>query len=137
MNPTDISLLGIARTFQTIRIWKGMTLLENVMVGHQSMTESGFFDALFFTPRYFRDETKIRETARECLELVGLGGLAKRLAGTLSYGQQRLLELARALATQPELLLLDEPAAGMNPQETGFLIDIFSKINQKGVRSEE
>ncbi|CAM5199785.1 Branched-chain amino acid transport system ATP-binding protein OS=Castellaniella defragrans OX=75697 GN=HNR28_000087 PE=4 SV=1 [Castellaniella defragrans] len=132
-NPEDISLLGVARTFQTIRIWKGMTLLENVMVGFQSTTSSGFLDALLLTPHYFRDEAKTRNIARECLALVGLGDQPGRLAGALSYGQQRLLEVARAMATQPRLLLLDEPAAGMNPQETNFLSELFLEINRGGV----
>lgn len=132
-DPADISRQGIARTFQTIRVWKGMTLLENVMVGFQSTTSSGFLDALLLTPRHFRDEARTRAVAKECLALVGLGDQMARLAGALSYGQQRLLELARAMATQPGLLLLDEPAAGMNPQETKFLSDLFLTINRSGV----
>ncbi len=132
-DPADISLLGIARTFQTIRIWKGMTLLENVMVGFQSTTSAGFLDALLLTPRYFRDEAQTRAVAKECLALVGLGNQLHQLAGALSYGQQRLLEVARAMATRPGLLLLDEPAAGMNPQETNFLSELFLKINDSGV----
>lgn len=131
--PSRITRMGIARTFQTIRIWKQMTLLENVMVGFQCRTRSGLLDILLNTNRCRTDEHETAQKARESLSLVGLDNLADELAGVLSYGQQRLLELARALATQPTLLLLDEPAAGMNPQEANFLVTTLFKIKAHGV----
>jgi len=131
--PSSIARLGMARTFQTIRIWKQMSLLENVMVGFQCRTTSGFLDVLFSTRHGREDEKTTREKALESLDMVGLGSAAHRLAGTLSYGQQRLLELARALATQPSLVLLDEPAAGMNPQEANALVDLLFKIRNRGI----
>lgn len=131
--PSKITQLGIARTFQTIRIWKQMSLLENVMVGFQCRTNSGFLDVLFDTRRGRDDEHETRLKAQESLDLVGLGGISDQLAGILPYGQQRLLELARALATQPALLLLDEPAAGMNPQEANLLVEILFQIKAHGV----
>lgn len=131
--PSTIARRGMARTFQTIRIWKQMSLLENVMVGFQCRTSSGFLDVLFGTKRGRQDELATREKALDSLELVGLGAASGRLAGTLPYGQQRLLELARALATQPSLLLLDEPAAGMNPQEANALVELLFKIRARGI----
>ncbi len=131
--PSKITRMGIARTFQTIRIWRQMTLLENVMVGFQCRTRSGLLDVLINTGRCREDECETARKAQESLDLVGLGNLAGELAGVLSYGQQRLLELARALATQPALLLLDEPAAGMNPQEANFLVETLFKIKAHGV----
>lgn len=132
-SPSSIARCGLARTFQTIRIWKQMSLLENVMVGFQCRTASGFLDVLFGTRRGRQDERETREKALDSLELVGLGAASQRPAGSLSYGQQRLLELARALATQPSLLLLDEPAAGMNPQEANVLVDLLFKIRARGI----
>lgn len=131
--PSTIARLGVARTFQTIRIWKQMSLLENAMVGFQCRTRSGLLDVLLRSPRSRDDERKTREKALESLELVGLDRMAHRLAGSLSYGQQRLLELARAAATQPSLLLLDEPAAGMNPQEANTLVEILFQIRDRGI----
>lgn len=131
--PSTIARLGVARTFQTIRIWKQMSLLENVMVGFQCRTQSGLLDVLLRTRRSREDERKTREKALESLALVGLDRMARRLAGSLSYGQQRLLELARAAATQPSLLLLDEPAAGMNPQEANTLVEILFQIRKQGI----
>ena len=131
--PSTIARLGVARTFQTIRIWKQMSLLENAMVGFQCRTQSGLLDVLLRSPKSREDERKTREKALESLELVGLDRMAQRLAGSLSYGQQRLLELARAAATEPSLLLLDEPAAGMNPQEANKLVEILFQIRDRGI----
>lgn len=131
--PSTIARSGVARTFQTIRIWRQMSLLENVMVGFQCRTQSGLIDVLLGSRRSRDDERNTREKALESLGLVGLDGISDRLAGSLSYGQQRLLELARAAATQPSLLLLDEPAAGMNPQEANTLVEILFQIRKRGI----
>lgn len=131
--PSAIARAGIARTFQTIRLWKRMTLLENVMVGHQCRTRAGFFEILFATRRSRLEEVATRDKAFEVLALVGLADKAHALAGSLSYGQQRRLEIARALATEPRVLLLDEPAAGMNPQEVADLGDQILTIRKSGI----
>ena len=131
--PSTITHRGVARTFQTIRIWKQMSLLENVMVGYQCRTSSNLLDVLMGTRRGHTDEEATQVRALESLGIVGLSSFANRLAGSLSYGQQRLLELARALATQPSLLLLDEPAAGMNPQEAKSLLEILFEIRARGI----
>lgn len=124
---------GLARTFQNIRVFAGMSALENVMVGRHSRTCGGFWAAL--TPgRAVRDEERqIHERATEELRFVGLDGRAAQQAASLSYGDQRRLEIARALATDPKLLLLDEPAAGMNPQETVALVLLIRAIQARGV----
>lgn len=133
MRPSQIARGGIARTFQTIRLWKQMTLLENVMVGHQCRTDTGLFDILLRTNRMRDDEARTRAEALRALELVGLADRASWKASALSYGQQRRLEIARALATLPKILLLDEPAAGMNPQEVNDLIRQIRAIRDSGI----
>jgi branched-chain amino acid transport system ATP-binding protein len=133
ISPSAITKAGIARTFQTIRLWKRMTLLENVMVGYQCRTKAGFLDVLFQTKRSQLEEMTTRVKALEALSLVGLSDKANALAGSLSYGQQRRLEIARALATEPAVLLLDEPAAGMNPQEVNDLVDQIFTIRASGI----
>lgn len=120
-SPDKVAAVGIGRTFQNIRLFKAMNVLENVLIGHHRHTHSGYFDAMFRTPRHLAAEKKAKE---RCLELLDYMGLAKRagdVATNLSYGEQRRLEIARALALEPKLLFLDEPAAGMNPQETDQL----------------
>ena len=109
---------GLARTFQNIRLFAGMTVLENVVVGHSLRLTSGYFGALFRTARFRAENAASIARALDLLRFVGLAAKANELAGNLPYGEQRRLEVARALATEPRLLLLDEPAAGMNPQET-------------------
>jgi branched-chain amino acid transport system ATP-binding protein len=109
---------GIGRTFQNIRLFKEMTALENVLVGMHSRLRGGIFKTVFRTRGFSREERQARERARELLELCSLSGRGGFYAHSLAYGEQRRLEVARALATQPKLLLLDEPTAGMNPQET-------------------
>lgn len=123
---------GIARTFQNIRIFKEMDLLENVMVGLHDHLEYGTFGMLFNTPGYRAAEKKARERALELLTWVGLDHKADMLADNLSYGDQRKLEFARALATEPKLLLLDEPVAGMNPSEKTILMEEIRNIRQRG-----
>ena len=113
----EITKLGIARTFQNIRLFKSMTVLENVMVGADVHSKVGFWDALLRTPRHRRTEGASLERAKEILDIVGIRADPDELASNLSYGDQRRLEIARAMATGPKLLCLDEPAAGFNPAE--------------------
>jgi len=124
---------GIARTFQNIRLFKSMTVLENVQVGMHCRTNSGAVRALLKTRHEKREEKKITEKSQEILKFIGLTGHQNDYASNLAYGEQRRLEIARALATQPELLLLDEPAAGMNPKETAELMDLILKLRDTGL----
>jgi branched-chain amino acid transport system ATP-binding protein len=118
LKPDEIVTKGIARTFQNIRLFGAMTTLENVLVGRHTQSQTQYFDALFHTARYRADERAGLLRAKELLEFVGLLHKRDELAANLPYGEQRRLEIARALATNPKLILLDEPTAGMNPQET-------------------
>lgn len=128
----QITRLGIARTYQNIRLFKSMTALENVMVGADAHSKVGFFNALFRTPLHRRTEAESERMARELLEFVGVAGRAEELAENLSYGDQRRLEIARALATKPKLLCLDEPAAGFNPAEKQRLMELIRKVRDRG-----
>ncbi|WP_017933820.1 ABC transporter ATP-binding protein [Nocardioides sp. Iso805N] len=132
MQRHQITKLGIARTFQNIRLFKTMTALENVMVGADAHSKVGVLNALFRTPRHRRTESAAIEEARELLKFVGVGGRADELAANLSYGDQRRLEIARALATKPKLLCLDEPAAGFNPAEKQRLMELIRKVRDRG-----
>jgi branched-chain amino acid transport system ATP-binding protein len=117
--PHAITERGVGRTFQNIRLFQTMTALENVLVGMHTRLKSRIIESIIGTPRLKREETAARERGRELLQFSGLGDVdEEEYAGNLSYGDQRRLEVARALATEPKLLLLDEPTAGMNPQET-------------------
>jgi len=124
---------GIARTFQNIRLFNNMTVIRNVMVGLHNQKEfrCGMFASMFRLPRHFKVEKAMRNRAKEILEVVGLLDERNNLACNLPYGKQRKLEIARALATNPKLLCLDEPAAGMNPHETEELMDIIRLIREK------
>lgn len=124
---------GIARTFQNIRLFNNMTVIRNVMVGLHNQPEfkCGMFTSMFRLPRHFKVEKAMRQRAKEILEVVGLLEERNNLACNLPYGKQRKLEIARALATNPKLLCLDEPAAGMNPHETQELMDIIRLIREK------
>jgi len=131
--PHVIAAMGIARTFQTTKLFAGMTVLENVMLGRHSRTRSGFLAGMLKLPRTWREEREIENRSRSILEKLGLLHLAGEAAGNLSFGQQRRVEFARALAMEPELLLLDEPAAGLNIYETSELADLISSIRDQGV----
>ncbi len=117
-DPAWIAAKGMARTFQNIRLFGSMTAVENVMVARHVHTRTSYADALLRTPRFHREEKRALQRAMELLDYMQLGHRAHELAKNLPYGEQRRLEIARALALEPKLLLLDEPAAGMNPQET-------------------
>ena len=131
--PHWITKRGLARTFQNIRLFNNMTVLQNVMVGRHCRTRSELWTALFRTPGFYREEHEIAHFARERLQFVGLAKQANELAGNLPYGAQRRLEIARALATEPRLLLLDEPTAGMNHGESLEMSDLIGRIAQEGV----
>lgn len=126
--PDQITRQGIARTFQNLRLFGGLTVLDNVLIGAQIEKQYGFLAALAGLPSLTRGEERLRERAGRILEALGLKQQATQLAGSLPYGNQRRLEIARALATQPRLLLLDEPAAGMNPKESQELMEMIRRI---------
>ena len=131
MSPIDINKMGIARTFQNIRLFSDMTVVENVMVGLHNKAKGSVFESIFRLPIHFKTEKLLREKAKELLSVFDLEGERNILAKNLPYGKQRKLEIARAMATSPKLLLLDEPAAGMNPHETEELMNTikFVKAN--------
>jgi branched-chain amino acid transport system ATP-binding protein len=131
--PDVIALAGIARTFQNIRLFGDMTVLENVLVALDRFQTHDVLRMMLRTPGLRRQEKKIREEAIEHLRFVGLDAKANSLARSLAYGDQRRLEIARALATKPKLLLLDEPAAGMNPAEAAALVELIRQIRQRGI----
>jgi branched-chain amino acid transport system ATP-binding protein len=131
--PHTVAALGIARTFQTTRLFGHMTVLENVMVGRHPRTRSGFVAGLLNLPHTWREHRQIERAARAILEDLGLSPCAHELAGNLPFGRQRLVEFARALATEPSLLLLDEPAAGLNIYETKVLATLITKIRDRGI----
>jgi len=129
----EITLMGIARTFQNIRLFPEMTALENVMVGADSRHKTSVFGAMFRLPRHYREEREARDKAMSLLEYVGIDRRAGEIARNMAYGEQRRLEIARALATDPQLLCLDEPAAGFNPAEKAGLLDLIRSIRDSGV----
>ncbi len=131
--PRAVVKAGMARTFQNIRLFANMTALENVMVGRYCRTSAGALTSVLHGPKYRREEAATRARAQELLEFVGLGKSTEHLARNMPYGDQRRLEIARALATDPKLILLDEPTAGMNPQETKQASDLIFKIRDSGL----
>ena len=131
--PHRIVSLGIARTFQTIRLFQNLSVVENVLAGCHCRMRTGIFGSLFHTPGQRREETQVLAQARDELAFGGLGDSGGRLAKTLSYVNQRLLEIARALATRPKLLILDEPAGGMSDQETQELIGLIGRMRARGL----
>jgi branched-chain amino acid transport system ATP-binding protein len=131
MKPNRITKLGMARTFQNIRLFPNMTVLENVMIGRHCRTSTGILGAVLRGRSTIREEKEIVESSYAILGKFGLTGFANELAKNLPYGEQRRLEIARAMATRPFLLLLDEPAAGLNAQETRELDDLITKIRDE------
>jgi len=131
--PDELALLGMTRTFQNLQLFADMTVLENVMVGFHSRLKSGIFSAGFWLPRTAREEKQAQEEALACLERVGLAPLAWERAGTLPYGMQRIVEIARAAVSRPSLILLDEPMAGLNPQESKQLVDVWLAMREQGI----
>lgn len=131
--PHQVAKLGIARTFQNIRLFEYMSALDNVRVGQHVRMRAKLWGSVLKLPSERREEQEVTDRARELLEFVGIGAHANSYARNLAYGQQRRLEIARALATRPRLLLLDEPAAGFNPQEKVGLMDLVGKIIDQGI----
>jgi branched-chain amino acid transport system ATP-binding protein len=132
-DPAKVTSAGVARTFQNIRLFPNMTVLENVLVGRHIRMKQGPIASVFHGPVFRRGEEAARAKSRELLEFVGLRGLENEVARNLPYGDQRRLEIARALATEPDVLLLDEPTAGMNPQETEAARQLIFRIRDTGV----
>ncbi|MFE1288038.1 ABC transporter ATP-binding protein [Streptomyces sp. NPDC058751] len=131
--PHLVTSAGIARTFQNIRLFANMTVLENVLVGRHTRTKEGLWSALLRGPGFRKAEAESRERAMELLEFIGLAHKADHLSRNLPYGEQRKLEIARAMASEPGLLLLDEPTAGMNPQETRATEELVFAIRDRGI----
>lgn len=130
--PHEVAHLGLARTFQNIRLFGNLSVIENVMIGRHIRTHAGVIGAVLRTPATRREEAQIEARAHELLDYVGIGHRANEVAKSLPYGDQRRLEIARALATDPKLLALDEPAAGMNASETVVLRQLVEKIRNDG-----
>lgn len=131
--PDKVAALGMARTFQNIQLFRDMSTLENVKLGFHIQLKTNLLDALLHTKRYHADEKFSSEMGMEMLRKVGIEEYAAMNAGNLPYGTQRKLEIARALALNPKILLLDEPAAGMNPKETTALLELIQRLNQEGL----
>ena len=131
--PHEILSLGIARTFQTIRLFNNMTAVENAMVAQHCRSKRGVIGAILRTRSQKHEERRIRDRAREALSFMGVEQYADEIAQNLPYGLQRRLEIARALASKPKIMLLDEPAAGMNPSESMALMDDIARISELGI----
>ncbi len=129
--PYKIASLGLSRTFQNIRLFKDMTVLENVLVGMANQNKSHVLASFLRLPKFYQSEEELRQKAMDLLAIFDLDGDADTLAKNLPYGQQRRLEIVRALATEPKILFLDEPAAGMNPQETAELTQLIRQIKEE------
>ncbi|MBX5476914.1 MAG: ABC transporter ATP-binding protein [Clostridia bacterium] len=129
--PEKVAERGISRTFQNIRLFKELTAVENVLIGMHQYLRANLFDVVLGTRRAYEEERRAQTEALELLEAVGLGGLGNELAKNLPYGHQRRLEIARALAVRPALLLLDEPAAGMNPRETEAVMELIDALRRE------
>ena len=131
LSPDQITYRGIARTYQNIRLFSTMSAIENIMVGEHSRLRATWAEAIIRTPRMVREEKSAVEEARRLLNFVGLAGLGDQAARNLPYGAQRRLEIARALASKPKLLLLDEPTAGMNPNETAEMVSFVRRLRDE------
>ncbi len=133
LSPERLARLGMVRTFQNIELFGGMTVLENVMVGLHTRSKSGILACAFKSPGHLREERAIRKRAMEWLDFVGISDLARHEAASLPFGKGRLLEIARAMALEPRLVLMDEPAAGLNSKETAELALLIRKVRESGV----
>ena len=133
LKPHSIVELGIARTFQTIRLFSRLSVLENVLAGRHCRLKSGFLASMLHLPSQRREERDAVERCMQELEFVGLANAWREEGGSLAYGSQRLLEIARALASDPKLVILDEPAGGMNDQETSDLVNVIEAIRKRGI----
>ena len=133
LSPDKILEAGVSRTFQNLRVFKNMTVCENVAIGFHARTKAGLLDAFLRTSRHRDEEQVVFGGSAALLEFIGLGGRGNEIAGSLPYGSQKRLEIARALASKPKLLLLDEPVAGMNPREKEEISALIRKIRDKGV----
>lgn len=131
--PQKVSTHGVSRTFQNIKLFEQMTVLENVLIGFHTKTKTNLFDAIFRNNRFKNDENKIHTDGLALLKRVEMYDKKDELANNLSYGDKRRLEIARALAVDPKLLLVDEPAAGMNAKETSSVTELLHKLNDEGV----
>lgn len=132
-SPDVVARLGLARSFQNLKPFAEMTLLENVLIGREIHMKTGMLPAILRLPSFRRDEKEQKCRARDLLAFVGLEQRKDHLARNLTYGERKMLEIARALALEPRVLLLDEPVAGMNPTETGFVMELVQKIRQQGI----
>jgi branched-chain amino acid transport system ATP-binding protein len=131
LSPDRVTHLGISRTYQNIRLFRNMTTVENILVGMHPHLKSGLIGSILHTPRTVREEAEAFEEARRLLRFVGLRGQGDMMASSLPYGAQRRLEIARALASKPQLLLLDEPTAGMNPSETQEMVHFIRRLRDE------
>ena len=132
-SPDEVARLGLARSFQNLKPFAEMTLLENVLIGREIHMSTGMLAAILRLPAFHRDEAEQKRRARDLLAFVGLEQRRDHLARNLTYGERKMLEIARALALEPKVLLLDEPVAGMNPTETGFVMELVQNIRQQGI----
>ncbi|MBS3810984.1 MAG: ABC transporter ATP-binding protein [Halanaerobiales bacterium] len=133
LSPQDITNIGMSRTFQNIKLFDHLSAHENVKIGFHTKTKTGFIDAIFKTKTYNNDEQKVNEKGIKLLKRVGLAEKQEILGQNLSYGDKRRLEIARALAVEPDLLLVDEPTAGMNAKETRTIVELLDKLNDEGI----
>lgn len=131
LSPDQVTQLGISRTYQNIRLFKNMTAIENILVGRHPRMKTIWYESILYTPRQRKEEQESLEEAKRLLRFVGLAGLGDQLARNLPYGAQRRLEVARALASKPRLLLLDEPTAGMNSNETADMIRFIKNLRDE------
>ncbi len=131
MEPNQIASLGLGRTFQNLRLWRHMSVIDHIRLARYSKLEYGLVGAFLGTPRRVREEQKSRRIAMDLLELVGIAHLADQIVTNLPYGDQRRVEIARALATEPKILFLDEPTAGMNPEELRKTIEIIREVHDQ------